>query len=375
MNVSYRFAGLDEYDRLSAFLNDYWAAGHVYCREKALFDWSFARNPRWGGEGYCFLIAEANSEMAGMLGGIPFRMNCLGASSQGVWIANYVVKPEYRRGPLALQMLGLFRKPPFDIVIASGINPATATIYKVLRGEVLPLLPRHFAVLPGGLEDCIAVLQTASPTMHKDQAAELAAAFQLRHLPHPQWEHARVIPPGWDQHHWPALARETVGAARDAAFLEWRYSAHPLFHYCMAAVAEQDRTGLAIWRMEVIHKRTEAGLEAMGKIARIVEFLPCSRENSRRLLITVLHQAARGGAFAADFYGYHGETGAWLAADGFRSTGAEGAVIPTRFQPLDGKDGSIHCAMFAPEGIPKGHGGASCRWYWTKADSDQDRPN
>ena len=43
MAVEFRYANLDEYPRISEFLNEYWAKNHIYTRDRTLFDWSFHR--------------------------------------------------------------------------------------------------------------------------------------------------------------------------------------------------------------------------------------------------------------------------------------------------------------------------------------------
>src|SRR6202011_838696 len=134
MPVQYRFATIDEYPRISQFLDKHWAADHIYVRSRRLFDWTFRRNDLWTDDTYSFAVAEDQGELVGILGGIPFVFNHFGEQSSGVWIVNYVIREDHRRGPAALQLLSVFRKPPFRATIAFGINPATATIYRVLRG-------------------------------------------------------------------------------------------------------------------------------------------------------------------------------------------------------------------------------------------------
>jgi len=43
MSLDVRYAQLDDYPRLSAFLDTYWAKDHVYIRQRSLFDWTFGR--------------------------------------------------------------------------------------------------------------------------------------------------------------------------------------------------------------------------------------------------------------------------------------------------------------------------------------------
>ena len=80
---------------------------------------------------------------------------------------------------------------------------------------------------------------------------------------------------------------------------------------------------------------------------------------------------------AADFYGYHGKTREWLQEMGFCTSDshADGSSFPSRFQPLDGKGGGILSAIFLQDSAFPCSTDSQCPWYWTKSDSDQDRPN
>ena len=132
-----------------------------------------------------------------------------------------------------------------------------------------------------------------------------------------------------------------------------------------------------MWRLETIRQRTDNGLEDVDRIGRLVEFLPASEQNARDLLTAFSQELLAAGAFGADYYGFHGPSRAWLVDLGFTAvSGLTDAVgIPTRFQPLDGKTGDILSAMFVPATLPACSAAADCSWYWTKSDSDQDRPN
>ncbi len=376
MAVEFRFAHRDEYPRISKFLDEFWAKSHIYCREQALFDWTFAREGHWPSDQYSFALAEEGGTLAGILGGIPFTFNHMGAASVGIWIANYVVHPEHRRGSTALQLLSMFRRPQFHPVIAFGINPATSAIYRVLRGQVLPEIPRHFLVLPESAERMANVLRTAYPDWTAERASGLANEFTLQRLPEAGAFETK-LPADWDQTDWQRIAAQTVGAARTEEFLTWRYLNHPSFDYRVIAIGSEGRHGLAIWRLETIRKQTENGREDVDKIGRLVEFLPSSDDNARELLAAFVQELRAAGAFGADHYCFHGPTRTLLQQLGFREvgTGADHHAIPARFQPLDAKGGGILSAMFVQPGVPDCSLDAACPWYWTKSDSDQDRPN
>jgi hypothetical protein len=185
-----------------------------------------------------------------------------------------------------------------------------------------------------------------------------------------------ALPGDWDSVDWPALAAGTIGAARDLDYLQWRYLAHPRFTYRVVAVKEGARTGVLIWRLETIRRATPEGRVDVDRIARVVELLPASPANASELLAAAMSQMNAAGALGADFYGYHSETNCALERAGFIDTAKipDGEHLPSRFQPLDGKGGGILSAMFLKETAP-GFAGEDSPWYWTKSDSDQDRPN
>jgi hypothetical protein len=377
MGLDFHFAQLNEYPRISGFLNDYWAQNHVYCRMSNLFDWTFRREDRWDAQHYSFAMAEDAGELAGVLGGIPFRFNHFGRSSNGMCIVNYVIRPDHRRGSAALQLLSQFRRADYNPVIAFGINPATSAIYRVLRGQVLPEIPRHFLVLPEARERMVGLLQTTWPAWSQDRAAELADTFMPRLNLSDKIETGSTIPRSWDDCEWPSIAECTIGAARDAAYLRWRYRCHPVFDYRFLTVDEGPMTGLAVWRLETIRKQTPQGRVDLDRIGRLVEFLPASATNAEALFSAFVRALRQENALGADFYGYHGQTRSLLKQLEFREAARhpDGRAIPSRFQPLDDKGGGILSAMFLQSDLPACGDAGDCPWYWTKSDSDQDRPN
>ncbi len=376
MAVELRYARRDEYPRISQFLDEFWAKNHVYCRNKPLFDWTFARSTHWRDDQYSFALAEDKDLLVGILGGIPFTFNNKGASSNGVWIANYVVHPDYRKGSTALQLLSMFRRPEFHPMVAFGINPATATIYKVLRGQVLPEIPRHFIVMPGCEQRMENVLHIAYPDWDAARAQALTRQFQLPGLPDGA-DFSSQLPADWDRTDWSALSTNLIGAARDMDYLNWRYSQHTDFAYKFIVIEENGRHGLAVWRLETIRRKTETGREDLDRIGRLLEFLPVSDANAEKLFGAFLNELKKNDAFAADYYGFHGEVRCQLRKLGFLEAQGQpdSNLIPTRFQPLDGKGGGILSAMFVHNDVPACTLDAGCPWYWTKSDSDQDRPN
>lgn len=377
MTINFRYATCGEYARISQFLDVHWAKDHAYVRLPHLFDWTFTRRNVWDRDGYSVALVERGDEIIGMLGGTPFFLNSLGKISRGVWLINYIVRPDYRRGPIALRLLSMFRRSPYETVIAFGINPAVTALFRGLHAEILPEMPRHFAVLPRAIDRLVKLVCTVYPEWPVERAEALAEAFRLPEVQEPPMSWARALPPRWNDDDWAAIASQTVGAARDMDYLTWRYLQHPCFEYRIIAIPEGSRTGLAIWRLESIRRATPLGMEEVDRIGRLVEFLPVSRANARELLSVFWHELLKADACAADYYGYHGQIAAWLNELGFRRINMhqDGLAIPSRFQPLDRRGGLIASAMFAGDGLPSCSKDGRCVWYWTKSDADQDRPN
>jgi hypothetical protein len=377
VSLTFRYANLNEYERISEFIDGYWAKNHIYVRNRKLFEWTFRRSGQWAEDGYSVALAEDGRELAGILGGIPFEFNALGRSSQGVWIVNYAMRPDYRRGSGALQLLSMFRRDPFSVVIASGLNPETTIIYRVLRGLVLPGTPRHFGVFPDAQQRMITLLRLTYPDWPEERARSLAQAFRLEDVLGLNIAVGDTIPDLWDEVDWPEMAAQSVGAARNRNFLTWRYLEHPDFEYRILTVRQGQRTGLAVWRLENIVRTTGQDRETVDRIGRLVEFMPASPDNAKVLIQAFVQQLRACDALGADFYGYHGRYRQILEQNGFAAvdTHSDGAQIPSRFQPLDGHGGAVLNAMFQQESLPCCSAAEDCAWYWTKADSDQDRPN
>jgi Acetyltransferase (GNAT) domain len=378
LSLVVRYVTRGDYPRISAFLDSYWAKGHVYTRLPRLFDWTFGRRNSWDQDSYSFAVAEDESDVVGILGGIPFVFNCLGRPSPGIWFANYMVRPDYRRGSVALRLFNMFHRQPYTAVIAFGVSPAAMPFYQTLRARVLSEMPRHFAVLPDAEERLVRLLCLIYPEWPTSRAQRLARALCFPHeLAETTLPNSATIPAYWDEKDWPYWAAHTVGAARNHDYIQWRYSDHPCFNYQVIAVPEGERTGLLVWRLETMRRSTLDGFEDIDRLGRLVEFLPTSRQNAQVLLAHFCRMLGEADALGADYYGYQGEIGNWLCELGFRKVqeSEDGLAIPARFQPLDGKGSGISSAVFVPDDVPACSTDPGCLWYWTKSDADQDRPN
>ena len=341
MTVEFRYARPGDYASVAKFLDRYWAKDYIYVRKPELFEWTFRRSI-WDQDGYSFALVEDKGEIAGILGAIPFLFNSLGKSSRAVWFANLMVRPEYRRGPVAIQLLGMFRRAPYVVNAVAGINSRAVSLYQRLHWKLLGAIPRNFAVFPPAIKRMVHLLRLTHPEWPADRAESLTHYFVAKNFSGTPVQRLHGLPPTWDSDDWPKIASETIGAARDCDFLTWRYLKHPCFKYRLQTLAEGTRTGMAVWRIEPIHVSTPRGPEEVDRIGRLVEFLPVSLNNARNLLLQFWTDLYEADALGADYYGYHAETRAWFRELGFAGTEEhpDGVQIPSRFQPLDCRGGS-----------------------------------
>jgi GNAT superfamily N-acetyltransferase len=377
MTIGLRYAQFGDFPGISNFLDQHWRKDYVYARLPDLFDWTFGRADLWDQEGYSFALMEDKDDLVGILGAIPFVFNRLGQSFQAVWLANYMIRPDYRRGSLAMRLLSAFHRRPYSLEIAFGLNPRVAPIYQKLGWRLLKPIPRHFVALPDATKRMKELIRMAHPDCESDRAERIASRFTLKTKPRPSVRFARELPQNWDRCDWPKIASRSVGAARDTGYLTWRYLKHPRFKYYFLAVPDEKRTGLAVWRLETIRRRTPHGSEEVDKIGRLVEFLPASRSNAAQLLSVFWNQLRCSGALGADSFGYHDEINYWLEEFGFHAvaTDPDSQMIPSRFQPLEPKPGALLGAVRAQDELSLDSVEADRIWYWTKSDADQDHPN
>ena len=376
MAVTFRDAQSTEYPRIREFLHQHWAPNHLYVRVPEMFEWTFGKGHFLVEKPYHAVIAEDKGEIVGFLGGIPFVLNVHGNTKRGVWLANHLLRADYRKGSLGLQLLNAFRNKQNNAVVAFGMNPAGAPMYRLLKADVLMSIPRHFLLFPHAETRMERLLQMAYPEWPMEKADSLIKAFTASDLPSRQVEFSPELPDDWDRLGWSAMAAQSVGCARDGAFLRWRFVNHPCFDYRIIAVRVGDQMGLAIWRLETIRADSHEGLVEVDKIGRLVEFLAPSKDIASRLWDAYVSELVAADVVGTDYYGFHGQTGSWLRELGFRCVDdhPDGPAIPSRFQPLDGKGGPLASAVFLDADIPKCQSGPGCSWYWTKSDSDQDRP-
>ena len=372
-----RLAGLSDHSAISSFINQHWKKDHAYVKSKKLFDWTFQANPNWNEVGYSISVAIEGNSIQGMLGTIPFDLNVYGKSFKACWLVNWLLLPEARKGRLGINLLNLFSKDYGYDTISFGINDTVARLYTALKWQDMPIMPRMVWINPNDTLSAKALLMEANPNKN---VLEIIRYINTHTKYLDQTTHSLLNPreiiktDSWNINGWENWKFKTVGCSRDSKYLLWRYFENPIYKYESRMIADGKNIGLIIWRVENTKRRNSNGqIEDLLPIARIVEFLPASKANAVDLLSEFSRHANEVGIKAADFYCYNEEICEILVEIGLVvSRNHVGVNLPNHTQPI-ATGGAIRSAIK----IADDHRvNASARhWYWTKSDSDQDRPN
>jgi hypothetical protein len=372
-----KLASNEEYASVSSFINEYWKKNHAYVESKSLFDWTFLNNPNWLSSNYSISIALNNGAIDGMLGTIPFELNIYGKSFKACWLVNWLLLPHARKGRTGLKLLNIFSKNLKYDTISFGINDTVARLYSSLKWQEMPTMPRMVWINPDFSSDAEILLAKLYPNAGNDLIVRFVQSHstEFKTINNPAFDSFESInEKTWNKRGWDNLKVKTIGCSRDSKYLIWRYLEHPIYKYNSIVVDDGINVGLLIWRLDKASNFAHANLSSDSyQFARIVEFLPNSEFNALKLLSIFIQCMKESGIQAADFYCYNKEICNLISKMGFmvmRET--TGIQFPNYTQPL-----SVGSPIRSATKLNDSYAsvGSSGDWYWTKSDSDQDRPN
>ena len=298
-----------------------------------------------------------DDQIRGCVGYIPVEVSLAGRRVRSAWAANWMVDESTRRlglGPLLMRELS----KRFDITLALGGNRDAHDLLPRMGWTDFGMLRRYVAVL----DPYRAAMLTANgqlewpppiPSMHNRPGASVARVDRFG-------DDATNL---WDET-WGASA---AGTRRSAAFLNWRYAAHPTFTHHLLEVHDAGRLqGLAVLRIEQVR-------DMPIRIGRLLELIG-DNEYVSVLLGSVIEDARAEGAVAVDFFCGSPRVAPPLEEAGFLPGGQPSASsIPILFQPVD----RTRTGILFMANLQKAPGAARAvtDWYVTKSDGDQDRPS
>ena len=379
MSIIVRYLHRDEYDRAAEFLDTHWTKNHIFVLSKPLFDWSYDRADVWDQDSYSVAAGFDGEDVVGFMGAIPYVFNRYGKSELALWMTNWMVANTHRGMHLGSKLYEIFQRDPFKIITGFGLNERVAEIYRSWNWHVVDNIPRHVCFIKEFEEDSSSIITSVHLDLSASQVKQMVKFYtidQNQFLCSDYDILARnELLKIWDDKGWNIFSRKSVGAARDAHYLKWRYLHHPIYRYNIISIKDDSGVGICIWRLEKIKTSIMNSKEL--SFARVVEFIPSSLGNAKALLFELTNVLKKSDINGFDYFGYHGVIGNWLISHGVKQIDdhPDGVFIPFLFQPLSSEKAQIRSMQSIDLPPPNYPLRLSCDWYWTKSDSDQDRPN
>ena len=325
-----------------AFLEAHWKPGHIFTRDRELFDWQYARQDRPGE--YTIALARQNEsgELVGMLGYVPTRrFDPSLADNNAIWLALWKVREDIAPGPIGLQLLNdVTAGEPHASIGVIGFQPAAAAIYTALKFQVGEL--RHY-VLP-----------------NPDVSAFELASFERR--PNRRVPDTNLTAVAVDDTTFSATVAGLDLGSRDRqlphktpTYFRSRYLQHPRYRYETFVLRRGDRP--------IALLATRLAAHGNWRALRVVDFIGAD-DFVPALGRLILDQVRQHGAEYADVLNWGIDPGLFEAA-GFSAIDPSGPdIVPNHFEPFERRNAAVRFALKADRPA-----------VLFKGDGDQDRPN
>jgi len=339
--MTIRGAQAADVPEILAFLDAHWKAGHIFTRDRALFDWQHALPEPAGAYSYILAHRDTDQALIGVLGYIPTRRfdASLGARNT-VWLALWKVRQDAAAPGLGMRMARYLLD--HESHAAAGVvlfQPEIAPLYRALRFTVGEL--QHY-VMANPDVDQFALATFASRLSRVPSASDLDAVA----LDHDNFDELTA---GLN-----VGARAAQAPLKSAAYFRSRYLEHPRYRYrCM--VLRRAAAPVAILALREARARNVAAL-------RIVDFFGADCDLAG-IGAHIARELRTSGAEYADVYNA-GIDPAIFERAGFSVVDPNGPdIVPDHFEPFERKNVRIRYAMSpVPHVVFKG-------------DGDQDRPS
>ncbi len=354
MAVCFKECGRDRVDELRQFFAEMYSPRYVLSADAGFLCWMFGDTPIDRGDDLNVILALVDGRIRGCVGYIPVEITAGGRIVRGAWAANWMVDPEQRRlglGPLLMRELS----SRFELTLATGPNEAAADLLPRMGWTAFGSLPRYVRMLD---ERAAAVLLNGGAAgwpvadRHPDKVGS------VQNVPY----FGAEVDDLWDR----LTGADLSGTRRSAAYLNWRYAAHPRFQHRLFTAADDGAlTGFAVYRVEQVR-------DMPIRVGRVLELVGADTAADRALLQNIAEDARTEGVALIDFFCSSARPGPALLAEGFLpDSDPRAADVPMLFQPLDRRRAGI---VFVAD-LRKARDVQTREWYVTKSDGDQDRPS
>jgi hypothetical protein len=341
---------MSDWSQMDAFFAETHGVNHVL-RNRSLFDWFFLRN---GNHEANLIVAYEGDRLISLLGYLPTRFLWGDEVVDGTWMAHWMTLEGYRSGIGALLMRRITELYP--IVAGQGASLMNQEIVTMMKFKFQERIPKVVSVLnPRRIETILGVgaFRDAGSVSESTVLPMRCAAIN----------HERYNP-DWTQY--PSLK---FGTLRDAAYLSHRYIDYPFLKY--EVFIDGPRSSPAVCVARIID--TAAGI----RVARLLEFFfpetLGGREQGKVLIKQCMGLFMSCDCDYVDFYCTADAALGLLLEVGF-DYDADGR-LPSLLDPIDMSRRFQNWELHISRDLKVRYPEAEDRFYLTRADGDQDRPN
>jgi acyl carrier protein len=357
--IVFRDCRRDDLPQVREFIARSYGAEYVLRTNAGYFDWQYRATPISQGQDYHLRLAWAEGTIVGFLGYIPVELSVAGRILRAAWLANWMVEPGQRHlglGPALIQNVG----DDFEVSLAVGANAEARDVLSRMGWTDRGMLQRYVGLLDRAGAQVLGASGSLDWPGEEVRRSASPAGVSIGMVPRFGDDVTEV----WDRVY--GRDGETIGTRRTAPFLNWRYADHSDFPYRLFRAEAEGRTvGFAVHRVE-------RARNAEIRVSRIVE-LVADPGYEECLLSTLAADARTQGAVAADYFCGDGELDGVLQRAGYLpGDHAAAQQVPVLYQPIDRRRAGIRFLADVRR-VPEAD--QLTRWYVSKADGDQDRPN
>ncbi len=358
-NIQFQDARIADLPAIREFIARSYGEDYVLRVNQDYLAWQYRATPMSQGRDYHLRLALVDGHIAGFLGYIPVELTVVGQIVRAAWLANWMVEPGQRHlglGPAMIQEVG----QDFDVSLAVGANAEAGDVLTRMGWTDRGMLQRYVGLLDRRGARVLSLTQEIDWPGEEVTASPVPRGVVVKQVNRFDDEVTLL----WDRLYGDDLT--AIGTRRTAAFLNWRYAEHSDFAYRLHRVSDAGRVvGFAVHRIE-------RARDADVCVSRIVE-LVAEPKYVDVLLGQVTADARQAGAVAIDAFFGDRELHDDLCRAGFVSGDDPAAQqIPVLYQPIDRRRAGIR---FLADLRNIAEADQLSRWYVTKADGDQDRPN
>jgi hypothetical protein len=321
-------------------------------RQRDLFNWFFLRNSNERDAN--LIVAYDDGKLVSLLGYIPTNFYWGGRILTGAWMAHWMTLEQYRSGIGALLMRKITELYP--IVAGHGASVMNQSIVTKMGFRFCEKVPKVVYIIKTC--ELYEYLEYISP--HKTSSIHnenVEVAIPINRISPELYE------PDWLKY--PDLK---YGTLRDIDYLSSRYFNYPFHKYYIFIEGNKRTPTVIVIRLIETSKKI--------KVARILEFFTPYGNNyydqTTKLLLKIINFATVHECTYIDFY-CNSETQLCLMRKiGFYD---EDGILPSLLDPVDLSRRYQNFELFVSEDLKSQFPDCVDKFYISRADGDQDRPN